>query len=136
MVLRMTSNPFDYLNAINSTKEDLLKDALPEDEKKYNSFIVNRGLSYFSDSVLFANEMNRYHMIDNKMQFDFLRLALRKRKRFSKWNKAEDNESINVIKQYYGYNDQKATEVLDLLSPDDISVLRKRLFRGGTKKYK
>lgn len=136
MVLRMTSNPFDYLNAINSTKEDLLKDALPEDEKKYNAFIVNRGLSYFSDSVLFANEMNRYHLIDGKMQFDFLRLALRKRKRFSKWNKAEENESVDIIKEFYGYSDQKAREVLDLFKPEDIEVLRKRLFKGGTKKYK
>jgi len=130
----MSSNPFDYLNAINSTKEDLLKDALPEDEKKYNAFIVNRGLSYFSDSVLFANEMNRYHMIDNKLQFDFLRLALRPRKRFSKWNKVEENEAIDMIKERYNYSEQKARQVLDLFSPEDLILLKKSLFKGGKKK--
>lgn len=130
----MTSNPFDYLNAINSTKEDLLKDALPEDEKKYNAFIVNRGLSYFSDSVLFANEMNRYHMIDNKLQFDFLRHALRPRKRFSKWNKVEENEAIDMIKERYNYSEQKARQVLDLFSPEDLILLKKSLFKGGKKK--
>ena len=60
-------NPFDYLNSINSTKKDVIVDDITE--KAYNSFMVNRSLSYFNDTVVLANEMNRYHHLDNKLQF-------------------------------------------------------------------
>ena len=78
-------NPFEYLNAINSTKKDIMVDDIAE--KGYNSFMVNRGLSYFNDTVLMANEMNVNHTIDNRLQFDFLINIVRKKKRFSKWIK-------------------------------------------------
>lgn len=130
----MSGNPFDYLNAINVTKEDLLADALPEDEKKYAPFMVNRGLSYFPDTVLFANEMNRYYNLDNKMQFDFLRTAVRKRKRFSKWNKAETTETVELIKEVYGYSEMKAREVSDLFTGDDVERMRRQVFKGGKRK--
>ena len=77
----MSKSPFDYLNAINYTKEGLIVDDITE--KEYNGFMVNRGLSYFNDTVLYANEMNRYHQIDNLLQFDFLINIIRKKKRFS-----------------------------------------------------
>ena len=79
------SNPFDYLNAINYSKQNIMVDDITE--KGYNSFMVNRGLSYFNDTVLMANEMNRYHQIDSRLAFDFLINIIRKKKRFSKWNK-------------------------------------------------
>ena len=75
-------NPFDALNAINNTKEDLLADN--ENERKYPAFMVNRGLSYFADTARIANEMNMNAHLDNRLQFDFLINMVRKRKRFSK----------------------------------------------------
>lgn len=126
-----TKNPFDYLNAINYTKEDLLVDALPEDEKKYSPFMVNRGLSYFPDTVLFANEMNRYHNLDNKLQFDFLRTVVRKRKRFSKWNKKDSNSRVDVIKVVYGYSEEKAESVADLFTEETIAQMRASISKGG-----
>lgn len=130
----MTSNPFDYLNAINYTKEDLLENCLPEDEKKYAAFMVNRGLSYFPDTVLFANEMNRYHHLDNKLQFDFLRNVVRKRKRFSKWNKKENDSRVEVIKEMYGYSEEKAESVADLFDEETIAAMRSSLSKGGKTK--
>ena len=93
-------NFFDYLNSINYSKKDIMVDDIAEDE--YNPFMVNRGLSYFQDTVLYANEMNRYHHLDNRLQFDFLINIVRKRKRFSKWTKSTNPDTLNVVKEYYG----------------------------------
>src|SRR5210317_719514 len=111
-------NPFEYLNAINYTKQNIMVDDLAE--KGYNSFMVNRGLSYFNDTVLMANEMNRYHQIDNRLKFDFFINIIRKKKRFSKWNKPESLSDVDVIKKYYGYSNQKARQIISLLSSDQI----------------
>jgi hypothetical protein len=122
-------NPFEYVNAINSTKKDIMVDDLAE--KAYAPFMVNRSLSYFPDTIFAANEMNRYHQIDNRLQFDFLINIIRKRKRFSKWDKKKIDGDIELIKEYYGYNEQKALQVLPLLSPEQIEIIRKKVNKGG-----
>lgn len=124
-------NHFDYLNSINYSKENIMHDNL--DEKAYNSFMVNRGLSYFNDTVIYANEMNRYAHIDSKLQYDFLRTLIRKRKRFSKWTKEDKNSDIDLIKEYYGYSKEKAFQVLPLLSKEQLAFISKKLSRGGRK---
>ena len=105
-----------------------------EAEKAYTPFMVNRGLSYFQDNVLFANEMNRAAHIDNRMQYDFLRLAIRPRKRFSKWMKKVVPARIETIKEYYGYSDAKAEAISDLISDDDIKAMKDVLSKGGKKR--
>ena len=124
-------NPFNYLNSINHTKQDIMKDDL--DEKGYNSFIINRSLSYFYDTVGMANVMNRYHHLDNKLKYAFLINIIRKRKRFSKWMKPETESDIEVVKQYYEYSNNKAKQVLPLLSPEQINIIRQKVSKGGTK---
>ena len=124
-------NHFDYLNSINYSKENIMHDNL--DEKAYNSFMVNRGLSYFNDTVIYANEMNRYAHIDSKLQYDFLRTLIRKRKRFSKWTKEDKNSDIDLIKEYYGYSKEKAFQVLPLLSKEQLAFISKKLGKGGRK---
>ena len=122
-------NPFEFLNAINTTKKDVIADDITE--KAYNSFMVNRSLSYFNDTVVLANEMNRYHHLDNKLQFDFLINMVRKRKRFSKWIKPQIESDVEVVKEYYGYSNEKARQVLPLLSPEQINGLKKKVNKGG-----
>ena len=124
-------SPFDYLNSINYTKKDIMVDDIAE--KEYNPFMVNRGLSYFQDTVLMANEMNQYAHLDNRLQFDFLINIVRKRKRFSKWNKPEVATDLDVIKEYYGYSNGKARMVHNLLTDNQITELRRKVFKGGRK---
>ena len=102
-------------------------------EKGYSPFMVNRGLSYFQDTVLLANEMNMNSHLDHRMQYDFLRTAIRPRKRFSKWMKKTTPAKIEVIKEYYGYSDAKAQGVEDLISDDDIKHMKAILSKGGKK---
>jgi len=124
-------SPFDYLNAINFTKQDIMIDDVTE--KQYNAFMVNRGLSYFPDTVAIANEMNQYAHLDKKLQFHFLINIVRKRKRFSKWNKPDLVRDIEVIKEYYGYSNNEAKQALSLLSPEQIKELEKKVSKGGRK---
>ena len=124
-------NPFEYLNAINYTKQNIMVDDLAE--KSYNSFMVNRSLSYFHDTVLMANEMNQHHNVDNRLQFDFFINIVRKKKRFSKWNKPETVRDVEVVKEYYGYSNEKARQVLTLLTLKHIDELKKKVYKGGRK---
>ena len=125
-------NHFDYLNSINLTKQDIMVDDICE--KAYNSFMINRGLSYFQDTVILANEMNRHHQIDNKLQYHFLINMVRKRKRFSKWAKAQKESDIDAVKEYYGYNNEKARQALTLLSPDQITIIKNKVSKGGRRR--
>ena len=124
-------NPFTYLNSINFSKEDVMVDDVAE--KGYTSFLINRSMSYFYDTVGIANVMNRYHHLDNKLQYHFLINIIRKRKRFSKWMKPETESDIEVIKQYYGYSNDKAKQVLSLLSPENIKSIKQKVSKGGRK---
>ena len=124
-------NPFEYVNAINHTKQNVMVDDMAE--KAYNPFMVNRTLSYFSDTILMANEMNLNHHLDNRLQFDFFINIVRKKRRFSKWNKPETVSDVEVVKEYYGYNNEKARQVLTLLTSKQIDELKKKVFKGGRK---
>jgi len=125
--------PFDYLNAINYTKEDIIEESdNPElAEKLYPPYMINRGLSYFTDTILFANEMNIRHQCDNKLQFEFFLNSIRKRKRFSKWFKKEQDENLDIIMSHYGYSYEKAKQVLSLFTEEKLKQLRDKRFEGG-----
>ena len=125
-------SPFDYLNSINMTKKNLMIDE--QSEKDYVPFIVNRGLGYFQDTVLLANEMNVNCHIDSKLQYDFLKGTISKRKRFSKWLKAEDDEKVDIIRKYFGYNHTVAKSVSHLFNVEQLNTLKKRLDKGGHSK--
>ena len=124
----------DFLTAINYSKETLLDGENNLNEKDYTPYVVNRCLSYFPDTILQSNQMNALPSIQKKMHFDYLRLSVRQRKRFSKWLKDEENEVIDMLKQVYNYSHKTAKEVLPLLSEDDIKALKEQTFTGGSQK--
>ena len=128
---RTNMNPFQFVNEITYGKKDVMAD--PDVEKKYAPFMVNRSLSYFSDTVYFANEMNRYHHLDSKLQFQFLLNIVRKKKRFSKWVKPTTDSNVDVIKEYYGYSNEKAIQILPLLSTDQLNIIKNKVNKGGRK---
>jgi hypothetical protein len=105
----------------------------PLTETKYPPFIVNKSLSYFTDTVLHANEMNRYAHLDNRLQYEYYLNAVRKRKRFSRWDKNNKSEKFDLIKEYYGYSDRKVNEVMDLISDKELEEI-KELVDTGEKK--
>ena len=122
-----------YLTAINYSKEKLLDTDDRDWEKKYPPFIINKGLSYFSDTIMYANEMNRLHHASKHMQFSFFLNSIKSRKRFSKWLKASKLKDLDVVKQHFGYSNKKAQEALSLLTKEKIDYIKERLYKGGKK---
>jgi hypothetical protein len=121
----------DYLNAINHTKEKLMDTEDEDWEKKYPPFIVNKCLAPFQDTILLVNEVNQYPNIDKKLQFDFLINSLRPRKRFTPWVKAKKLNDIEYVKEFYGYNNEKAKVALTILNDDQIATIKQKLNKGG-----
>ena len=121
----------DWLNSVNHTKKSVMMDEF--DEKQYPSFIVNKWLSGMSDAVMYANEMNRMHWLDKRMQYDFFLHGLPKKKRFAPWMKAKKVKDLDIVKQYHGYNNEKAKIALEILTEDQIAEMRNVLSGGGIK---
>ena len=122
----------DWLNSINFNKENLIKED-PDIVKQYPPFIVNKCLAGHLDTVLFANEMNKYHHLDKDMQYSFLLNSLRKRKRFSPWLRKDKIEDLECVKTYYGYSNEKAQQALKILTPEQLNYIKKKLDLGGKK---
>jgi len=119
----------DFLKSINDTKENLMVD--DKTEKLYTPFIVNRCLSYFTDTILYSNEMNINSHISGKLQYEYYLNSIRKRKRFSRWIKNEDPDDLEFIKNHFNYSNKKAKEAISVLGPDGVSELKNRYTRGG-----
>ncbi len=122
----------DWLNSINKTKKNLI-DEDPSLEKEYPTYIINRCFSGHLDSILFANEMNQYHFLDNKMQYDFLLNTLRSKKRFSPWLRKDTIKDLDYVKRYYGYSNEKAKQALRILTKEQLNFIKSKFETGGTK---
>jgi len=126
-------SPFDYTTAILQTKKNLIVDEITE--KEYSPFLTNRGLSYHKDCIMYANEMNRRHFVDKKLQFNFLINTVRSQKRpFVKWAKVEKSDDLECIKAIYGFSDSKAREAARILSKEQIQQLKEQTQTGGLRK--
>ena len=123
----------EYLNAINFTKKNIMDSDDTMWVKKYPAFIVNKILSGFSDTIMLVNEMNRNHFIDKDMQFQFLLNSIRSKKRYSPFLRASKLKDIECLKEYYGYSNDKAKSALDILTKDQVKLIKEKLFKGGTK---
>ena len=123
----------DYLNAINHTKKNVMDSEDTMWVKKYPAFIVNKVLSGFSDTIMLVNEMNRNHFLDKDMQFQFLLNSIRSKKRYSPFLRARKLKDIECVKEYYGYNNEKAKTALDILTKQELKLIKEKLYKGGKK---
>ena len=113
-------SPFDYLKAINETKENIMLTS--QDEKKYAPFIVNRGLSFFMDTIFQANEVNFHFHLDSRLQFDYLLNSVRKKRRYSKWLKPEKLSDMDIVKEYYGFGNKKPKTLFQFLRRSNLTI--------------
>jgi len=120
----------DWLNSINQTKKNLI-DEDPSLEKEYSPYIINRIFSGHLDAIMFSNEMNQYHFLPKKMQYDFFLNTLRSKKRFSPWLRKEEIKDIDCIKRYYGYSNEKAKQTLKILNKEQIDFIKSKFEIGG-----
>ena len=129
----MSYELIEYLKSINSTKENLMDKDDPLYEKKYPAFIINKCLAPFNDTIMLVNEMNINNHLDNKLQYDFLLNSLRKQNRFATWMKASKSKNLEYVKEYFGYNNEKARSALNILNDEQIAYIKNKLNKGGKK---
>ncbi len=120
----------DYLYSINQSKKSILDDDV-DSERGYPPYIVNRCLSSFTDTILYVNEMNKSSHLPKKLQYDFLLNSVKPRKRFSPWARKDSIDYLDIVKEYYGYNDDKALQALRILTMDQLDTIKKALSKGG-----
>ena len=121
----------EYLKSINNSKQSVMESEDKMWEKKYPAFIVNKCLAPFNDTIMLVNEMNFHNHLDNKLQYDFLLNSLRKQNRYASWMKASKTKNLEYVKEYFGYNNEKAKSALNVLSEDDIATIKEKLKKGG-----
>jgi hypothetical protein len=121
---RKKTSPFDFLGSISDTKKDIIA-GNPDIADEYPPYLVNRGLGYFPDTVLYANEMNLYPDIPKKAQYYYYLASIRKRTRRSKWFKRETNDDIEMIKEVYNVRSEVAKQYIKLLTPENLNELRR-----------
>jgi len=131
-LIRMKIELKDWLNSINQTKKNIM-DEDSSSITDYAPYIINRCLSGHIDCLMYSNEMNKYSSLDKKLQYDFFINIIRKKKRFSPWLKQEKVKDLEVVKSYYGYNNQKAEQALKILSKEQIDFIKSKLDIGGSK---
>ena len=122
----------DYLNTLNYSKDDLMEDD-PGWKKNYHPYVINKCMSHHMDTLMFSNEMNRYPNLDKDMQYSFYLNTVRPKRRFSPWGKKQQVKDLNLVKQYYGYSNEKAKQALRILSPQQLDYIRTKLNKGGKK---
>jgi len=119
-----------WLNSINQTKKNLI-DEDPSLEKEYSPYVINRCLSGHLDCIMFVNEMNKYHFLPKKIQYDFLLNSLRTKKRFAPWLRKDTIKDLDNVKRYYGYSDEKAKQALRILSKKQLNFIQSKFETGG-----
>ena len=124
----MTIELKDWLNSINHTKVNLLEE---NPDAKYPAYIINRCMSGHLDTVLFANEMNMNHHLPLDMQYSFFLNSVRKRKRFSPWLRKDEIKDLDLVKRYYGYSNEKAKQVLRILTNEQLNFIKSTFETGG-----
>ena len=122
----------DWLNSINYSKKNLMDDD-PSTEIEYSPYIINRCLSGHIDCIMFSNEMNKYHFLSKKMQYDFYINIIRKKKRFSPWLRKDKIKDLDYVKRYYGYSNEKAKQALMILNKEQLNYIKSKFETGGTK---
>ena len=123
----------EYLNSINITKKNLMDGDDPLYERKYPAYIINKCLAPFNETIMLVNEMNKHCHLDDKLQYDFLLNSLKKQKRFASWMKASKERNREYVKEYFGYNNEKARAVLNILTDEQIATIKIKLNKGGKK---
>ena len=120
----------EWLKSINLSKKNLI-DEDPSLEKEYSPYIINRIFSGHLDAILFANEMNQYHFLPKRMQYDFFLNTLRTKKRFSPWLHKDEIKDLELVKRYYGYSNEKAKQALRILSEEQLNLIKSKFETGG-----
>lgn len=120
--------PFSFVQSITETKEDIFEG----NEKQYNKFLVNRGLSFNVDCILYVHEIDKYPELPDYVHYQFLLNSIDKKRRYGKWVKKDTIPAdVELVKEAFGYSTEKAMIALELLSDKQLLDLKDTIRKGG-----
>ena len=129
----MSISPFDFVNAITYNKQDMFAQDQKYSDSQYNKFLINKALSYFPDTILYANEANRIlQEVPNQSHFDFYRFVVEKKRRFAKWAKKTDNQKVDLLCKHYQVNIDVARQYAEIISDEDYKYIESLYDKGGS----
>lgn len=120
-------NPFELTKTFDTQE-------YADDISGYAPYVINKKMSFSADTFKMASEMNINYGLDNRLQYDFYFYSIRPRKNrpFKRWLKTVKDENLDLIMRYFGYNRQKAKQVIKILSSTQLKEIEKELLiKGG-----
>lgn len=124
----MASSLGVILNSINNKGTKLDRDFI---ESEYVPFVVNRSLSYFVDTALFAAELDRIPKMDKWDQYLYYYICVPKCRRFQSWHRSENDKYLKAVAEVYNYSYIKAKTALKLLDKSQCVIIEKMVDKGG-----
>ena len=120
-------SPFSFVNNISEKK-------YPTTFEGFVPYLMNLSFSQRQDTVFLANEMNKYHSLPDRCQFDFYYFGLPKKSLFAKWAKASKEESLDAVREYYNCSLKEAQSYLRVLTNPQIEEIEEwfKRYKGGT----
>ena len=129
---------FDLIGDVSYEKRDLTRNSEEPEAalKAYSPYMANRAFSFHASSIGDANIMNSVAHLYPQLQHDFYLYGLRAEKRFSKWFKPEENETLDILAAHYNCNLVRAQEIMKVLTTEQLTTIVSRQGNkgGGSKR--
>lgn len=112
-------NVWNFISDISRDKQYLLDDYT---ERLYEPWIVNKSFMAHADTLVFAEQANRMHHLDKKLQHDFMFYSVEARgKRYKPWLKKTDAEKkelklLQEVSKSAGLNLQRTKQFWRVLT--------------------
>ena len=117
-------SPFDYIKSIGNKK-------WRDDLHGYVKYVINLAFSMRSDTVHFANEMNKYDNVSELEQYSFYFHGMPKNSYFAKWQKMQKTDGVDEVAEHYGISKRAAVEYCKVLTPEQLKEIKISNKHGG-----
>lgn len=124
-----------YIATIKTTGKDIWNDEKPS---SYSPYLIQRGL--FSDDASAIDILNaaNQRVMDKELHYKFLLHSLPKNVKYIAQSKKKSDavtiKYLSVVKRYFGYNDEKARDAINILDPVQLELIASTLNEGGVKR--
>ena len=117
-------SPFDFIKSISNKN-------FKEDLHGYVKYVINLGFSMRSDTIHYANEMNKYDNVSDEEQYAFYFHAMPKKNYFAKWQKMNKTDGIDEVAEYYSISKKQAVDYCKTLKLEQIQYIKSLNLKGG-----
>ena len=93
-------------------------------------FLLIPSISYSAGTITDNSDLL---FTESIIENDEINLLSRQKYQLNTIIKPEIENDVEVVKRYYGYSNEKARQILPLLTPQQIQIIRNKVNKGGRK---